>query len=259
MVNVDENRARNGVKDCPESLNEDKIKNWTKMCWGVTSSTGDERWECNRVVSEPQRFPYVVLDDTPSSSSGYDSDPTKATSSASHTTPLVPHTPSPIPATPPPPSVPSISPRHSQALLEDASAQRRQSPSPQRVLAWDGLKHMRGQARKTTWLPPRRKMAPRDEPNTIHEVGESSYQAEIRAQLQQVTQDLQGTHQSLQQCQATAEDTRMTILEILTSHLTLMDQIVLAAFWRQVALMRGRWMRMSKGCEGWSCESDRGC
>ncbi|KAD5508001.1 hypothetical protein E3N88_15704 [Mikania micrantha] len=168
---------------------------------------------------------------------------------------------------PPPPSVPSISPSHSQA--PDASAQRRQSPSPQRVLDWDGLRHMRGQACKTTGLPPRRQMAPRDEPNTIHEVGESSHQAELMAQLQQVTQDLQGTHQSLQQCQAIVEDTSMTALEILTSHLTLLDQvkaldtdtrawrvavedrmrmtwgqIVLAAFWRQVALMRERWVRM---------------
>ena len=35
-MNVGENRARNGVTDCPESQNEDKIKNWTKMCWGGT-------------------------------------------------------------------------------------------------------------------------------------------------------------------------------------------------------------------------------
>ncbi|KAD5802386.1 hypothetical protein E3N88_13746 [Mikania micrantha] len=76
-----------------------------------------------------------------------------------------------------------------------------------------------------------------------------------------------GTQQSLQQCQATVKDTRMTILEILTSHLTLMDQvkaldtdtrawrtaiddrlrmtkgqIMLAAFWRQVALVTEGWM-----------------
>ncbi|KAD4385843.1 hypothetical protein E3N88_26012 [Mikania micrantha] len=33
-VNVGENRVRNGVTDCPESRNEDKIEKWTKMAWG---------------------------------------------------------------------------------------------------------------------------------------------------------------------------------------------------------------------------------
>ncbi|KAD5508617.1 hypothetical protein E3N88_16320 [Mikania micrantha] len=91
-----------------------------------------------------------------------------------------------------------------------------QSISPPRVPVWDGLRRMRGQARKTTGLPPRKQLAPRDEFHATHEMGESSHQAELRAQLQQVTQNLQGTQQSLQQCQATVEDTRMTILQILT-------------------------------------------
>ncbi|KAD7478325.1 hypothetical protein E3N88_01461 [Mikania micrantha] len=34
MVNVGENRARNGVTDCPESRNEEKIEKWTKTAWG---------------------------------------------------------------------------------------------------------------------------------------------------------------------------------------------------------------------------------
>ncbi|KAD4179776.1 hypothetical protein E3N88_28367 [Mikania micrantha] len=49
------------------------------------------------------RFPYVILDDTPSSSFGSLSDPSEASSSASQATPAVPHTPSsPRPVTPPP-------------------------------------------------------------------------------------------------------------------------------------------------------------
>ncbi|KAD3338390.1 hypothetical protein E3N88_33911 [Mikania micrantha] len=204
---------------------------------------GGEGWGCDRVVSEPQA------------------------------TPAGPHTPSdPRPVTPPPPSpvlppAAPILPSPSHSPLVHISAERRQDSSPRRVPEWDGLRRMRGQARKTTGLPPRRQMAPRDEPPTIHEVGESSHQAELRDQLQQVTQNLQGTQQSLQQCQAAVEDTRTTILEILTSHLTLMDQvkalntdtrawriamddrlrmtwvqIMLAAFWRQVALMTERWI-----------------
>ncbi|KAD4585881.1 hypothetical protein E3N88_23482 [Mikania micrantha] len=144
-----------------------------------------------------QRFPYLRLDDTPSSSAGSDSDPSEASSAASQATPAGPRTPSsPRPVTPPPPPSPVLpsaapilpSPHHSP--LVHTSAERRQDSSPRRVPAWDGLRRMRGQARKTTGLPPRRQMAPRDEPQTIHEVGESSHQAEWRAQLQQVTQDL---------------------------------------------------------------------
>ncbi|KAD7476951.1 hypothetical protein E3N88_00087 [Mikania micrantha] len=123
---------------------------------------------------------------------------------------------------------------------------------------------MRGQARKTTGLPPRRQMAPRDEPATIHEVGESSQQAEFRAQLRQVTLDLQGTRLELQESRTTVEDTRTTVFEILTSHLLLMEQMnaldagtqawramieervrrttiqgMIAAFWQRVIVMRG--------------------
>ncbi|KAD5802981.1 hypothetical protein E3N88_14341 [Mikania micrantha] len=84
---------------------------------------------------------------------------------------------------------------------------------------------MRGQARKMTGLPIRRQMAPRDEPDTVHEVGESSQQAEFRAQLRQVTLDLQGTRLELQESRAIGEDTRTTVFEILTSHLLLMEQM----------------------------------
>ncbi|KAD6796524.1 hypothetical protein E3N88_07420 [Mikania micrantha] len=156
-----------------------------------------------------------------------------------------------------------------QPHAENASADRRQSSSPQRVPVWDGLRRMRGQARKTTGLPPRHQLAPRDEPPVIHEVGESSHQAEIRAQLLQVSQDLQGVRQKLQQQHATIEDTRTTILDILTSHLTLMDQVhtldtdtrawrvmvedrlrrtwrqmIIVAFWQQVEVLRAGIVRV---------------
>ncbi|KAD6796102.1 hypothetical protein E3N88_06998 [Mikania micrantha] len=109
-----------------------------------------------------QRFPYVILDDTPCSSSGSDSAPSEASSGASQVIPVVPHTPSsPVPVTPPP--VPSGSHGHSQQHAENASAGRRQSSSPQRVPGWDGLRRMRGQDRKTIGLPPRHQMASRDE------------------------------------------------------------------------------------------------
>ncbi|KAD6454291.1 hypothetical protein E3N88_08997 [Mikania micrantha] len=219
-----------------------------------------------------QRFPHVVVDGTPSSSSGSDSDPSEASTAASRAPSVVPQAPpasphslaDPRPVTPP---APAASHGHSQPRAENVAVERQHSPSPQRVPAWDGLRRMRGQARKTTGLPPRKQLALRDEFHAIHEVGESSHQAELRAQLQQVTQNLQETQQSLQQCQASVEDTRMTILEILTSHLTLMDQvkaldtdtrawrtaiddrlrmtwvqIMLAAFWWQVAWMTERWM-----------------
>ncbi|KAD2197635.1 hypothetical protein E3N88_41663 [Mikania micrantha] len=31
MVNVGENRARNGVTDCPKSRNEDKVEKWKNL------------------------------------------------------------------------------------------------------------------------------------------------------------------------------------------------------------------------------------
>ncbi|KAC9962373.1 hypothetical protein E3N88_45018 [Mikania micrantha] len=192
-----------------------------------------------------QLAPHDMRDGTPSSSSAPDSDSSEASTAASR--------------------APSVVPQ-AQPALPHSPLEPRPSISPPRVPAWDGLRRMRGQARKTTGLPPRKQLAPRDEFHAIHEMGESSHQAELRAQLQQVTQNLQGTQQSLQQCQATVEDTRMTILEILTSHLTLMDQvkaldtdtrawrtamddrlrmtwgqIMLAVFWRQVAWMTEGW------------------
>ncbi|KAD4586038.1 hypothetical protein E3N88_23639 [Mikania micrantha] len=199
-----------------------------------------------------QRFPYVILDDTPSSSSGSDSDPSEVSADASQAATPVPQTPpAPVPAPAPVPTP---------------------IPSPPRVPAWDGLRRMRGQARKTTGLPPRRQMAPRDEPDTIHEVGESSQQAEFRAQLRQVTLDLQGTRLESQESRATKEDTRTTVLEILTSHLLLMEQVnaldagtqawramieermrrtviqgMIAAFWQQVLVMRGVVMGVLEG------------
>ncbi|KAD4585510.1 hypothetical protein E3N88_23111 [Mikania micrantha] len=223
-----------------------------------------------------QRFPYLRLDDTPSSSAGSNSGSSEASSAASQATPVGPRTPSsPRPVTPPPPPSPVLpsavpilpSPPHSP--LVHTSTERRQDSSPRRVPAWDGLRRMRGQARKTTGLPIRRQMAPRDEPQTIHEVGESSHQAEWRAQLQQVTQDLQGMRQDIQQQSAMIDDTRSTVLEILTSHLTIMDRVntlevdtqawrtsveerlrrtwvkrIIATFWQQIELLRAGVMRV---------------
>ncbi|KAD3640280.1 hypothetical protein E3N88_29503 [Mikania micrantha] len=186
-----------------------------------------------------QRFPYLMLDDTPSSSSGSDSDPTEGSSAASQATPTVPHTPSaPRSVTPPPPPpAQSASHGHSQPRAENIAAEERHSSSPQRVPEWDGLRRMRGQARKTTGLPPRHPLAPRDEP--------------------------QGMRLEMQQRNATLDDTRNTVLEILTSHLTLMDHVntldtetrawrvmveerlrrtwrqrIVAAFWQQVEVIR---------------------
>ncbi|KAD5802421.1 hypothetical protein E3N88_13781 [Mikania micrantha] len=116
-----------------------------------------------------QRFPYVLVDDTPSSSSGSDSDPSEAVSLASHTStvPPIPPLPEPVPV-PPPPALPIIpSPPHSPPA--EPVADQRQSITPPRVPAWDGLRRLRGQARKTTGLPPRHQMAPRDEPQAVHE------------------------------------------------------------------------------------------
>ncbi|KAD2394030.1 hypothetical protein E3N88_41007 [Mikania micrantha] len=116
-----------------------------------------------------QRFPYMILDDTPSSSSSSDSDPSEESAAASQAIPPVQQTPPlPVPASP-------VSSRHSQLPTENVPADRRQSVSPPRVPVWDGLRRMRSQARKTTRLPPRRQMAPRDVPTTVHEVGESSH------------------------------------------------------------------------------------
>ncbi|KAD2804748.1 hypothetical protein E3N88_38125 [Mikania micrantha] len=171
-----------------------------------------------------QRFPYVMVDDTPSS--GSDSDPSEAVSLASHTStvPPIPPLPEPVPVPPPPPAPPIVpSPPHS--LPADPVADRRPDVSPPRVPVWDGMRRMRGQARKTTGLPPRHQMAPREEPQTVHEVGESSHQAELRAQVQQISQDLQALRHDVSQHHTLLEDTRTTVLDILTSHLTLMEQV----------------------------------
>ncbi|KAD5507841.1 hypothetical protein E3N88_15544 [Mikania micrantha] len=267
MMNMGENRVQNGVLDCSESKNEEKflsveqldssryaeaglrVLRGTRCMKNILDSSG---FLCamadqgERYIYE--RFPYVVLDDTPSSSAGADSDPVEASSAASQATPVVPHTPSsPRPVTPPPPPSPlppppasPIVPSPPHSPLVHASAERRQSSSPQR-------------------------MAPRDEPQTVYEVGESSHQAKLRAQMQQVSQDVQGLRQDLHQHQTTLEDTRTTVLEILTSHLTLLErvnvmdidtqdwrmameehlrrtwmQVLVAAFWQQVAFWRER-------------------
>ncbi|KAD2394278.1 hypothetical protein E3N88_41255 [Mikania micrantha] len=209
-----------------------------------------------------QRFPYLRLDDTPSSSAGSDSDSSEVSAAASQTDPPPP----PSPVLPPPPS-PVLPPP--PAPVPAPAPVPVPMPSPPRVPAWDGLRRMRGQARKTTGLPPRRQMAPRDEPDTIHEVGESSHQAEWRAQLQQVTHDLQGMRQDIQQQSAMIDDTRSTVLEILTSHLTIIDRVntleadtqewrtsveerlrrtwvqrIIVIFWRQVELLRAGLVRV---------------
>ncbi|KAD3336136.1 hypothetical protein E3N88_31655 [Mikania micrantha] len=336
-MNVGENRARNGVTDCPESRNEVSVEKRKKLPLGASNHensssnlsnlnseaagtfrshpgtfirvqiiflpaeirqkrlnsimelkvlilelylvnpynealryvpTGnilrtelDVRKELDTAMDDQgeryiyQRFPYVVLDDTPSDSSGADSDPDEALSVASQATPAAPRTPSaPRPVTPPPPA-----PVHEPAPM----------PSPPRAPAWDGLRRMRGQARKTTGLPPRHQMAQRDEPSTVHEVGESSRQAELRGQVQQVAQDLQGLRQEVHQHHTLLEDTRNILLEILTSHLTLMEQVnlmgidnqawritvekrfsrtlrqrIVAAFWQQVEVMRAGLVRV---------------
>ncbi|KAD6795903.1 hypothetical protein E3N88_06799 [Mikania micrantha] len=205
-----------------------------------------------------QRFPYIIIDDTPSDSSGSSSGavPSHASSVSSQVGPQLPATPPGSPFIPPPPpgSPPVHSPPHSP--LADASAMRRQSSSPHRAPAWDGLRRMRGQARKTTGLPPRRPMAPRDEPAPVYEVGESSHQAELRAQVQQVSQDLLGLRQDLQQQHVTMEDTRNTVLEIFTSHLALMEQVTTQGAdtlaWRATIedrLRRTWWREMIAACK----------
>ncbi|KAD6118848.1 hypothetical protein E3N88_10119 [Mikania micrantha] len=179
---------------------------------------------------------------------GGDSDPSEALSAASQATPVGPRTPSsPRPVTPPPPPSPVLpsavpilpSPPHSP--LVHTSAERRQDSSPRRVPAWDGLRRMRGQARKTTGLPIRRQMAPRDEPQTIHEVGESSHQAEWRAQLQQVTQDLHGMRQDIQQQKVDTLAWRTSVKERLRR--TWVRRII-ATFWQQVELLRAGVVRV---------------
>ncbi|KAD4180309.1 hypothetical protein E3N88_28900 [Mikania micrantha] len=203
-----------------------------------------------------QLAPHDMRDGTPSSSSAPDSDSSEASTAASRAPsvvpqaqPALPHLPlEPRPVTPPPPALPIIpSPPHLPPV--DPVADRMQGISPPRVPVWDGLRRMRGQARKTTGLPPRKQLAPRDEFHARHEMGESSHQAELRAQLQQVTQNLQGTQQSLQQCQATALDTDTRAWRTAMDDRLRMTwgQIMLAAFWRQVA-----WMT-----EGWSWVRER--
>ncbi|KAD4178043.1 hypothetical protein E3N88_26634 [Mikania micrantha] len=226
-----------------------------------------------------QRVPHVMRDDTPSSSSAPDSDPSEASTAASRAPsvvpqapPALPHSPlEPRPVTPPPPAH-VASPGHSQLRAENVVAERQHIHSPQRVPAWDGLRRMRGQARKTTGLPPRKQLAFRDEFHAVHEVGESSQQAEFRAQLRQVTLDLQGTRLELQESRAIGEDTRTTVFEILSSHLLLMEQMnaldagsqawramieermrrtviqgMIAAFWQRVIVMRGVMMGVLEG------------
>ncbi|KAD5961053.1 hypothetical protein E3N88_12526 [Mikania micrantha] len=189
-----------------------------------------------------QRFPYIILDDTPSDSSGSSSGavPSHASSVSSQVGPQLPATPpgspfvpplppgSPFIPPPPPGSPPVHSPPHSP--LADASAMRRQSSSPHRAPAWDGLRRMRGQARKTTGLPPRRPMAPRDEPAPVHE--------------------------DLQQHHVTMEDTRNTVMEILTSHLALMEHVTTQGAdtlaWRATIedrLRRTWWREMIAACK----------
>ncbi|KAD7117062.1 hypothetical protein E3N88_04330 [Mikania micrantha] len=278
MMNVGENRVQNGVLDCPKSKNEEKFPSVDRMGSSRYTMEGLSFLRAMADQAEQyiyQRFPYLRLDDTPSSSAGSDSDPSEASSAASQATPAGPHTPSsPRPVTPPTPSpvlppVAPILPSPPHSPLVHTSAEWRQDSSPRRVPAWDRLRRMRGQARKTMGLPPRHQMAPRDEPPTIHEVGESSHQAECRAQLQQVTQDLQGMRQDIQQQSAMIDDTRSTVLEILTSHLTIIDRVntlevdtqawrtsveeqlrrtwvqrIIATFWQQVELLRAGVLRV---------------
>ncbi|KAD3336676.1 hypothetical protein E3N88_32195 [Mikania micrantha] len=154
--------------------------------------------------------------------------------------PQTPPAPVPAPVPPPPPAFPIIpSPPHSPPA--DPVADRRQSISPPRVPAWDRLRRMRGQARKTTGLPPRPQMVTRDEPQAVHE--------------------------DVHQHHTLHEDTRNTVLEILTSHLTLMEQVnvlgavtqawrstveerlrrtwrqaLVVTFWQELALWSERWV-----------------
>ncbi|KAD2394208.1 hypothetical protein E3N88_41185 [Mikania micrantha] len=76
-----------------------------------------------------QRFPYVILDDTPSSSSGSDSDPLEASTAASQAATPVPQTPpAHVPATPPLPASP-VSSRHYQLPAGNGPADRRHDSS----------------------------------------------------------------------------------------------------------------------------------
>ncbi|KAD4179972.1 hypothetical protein E3N88_28563 [Mikania micrantha] len=156
MMNVGENRVRNGVLDCPESKNEEKFlsielldsSRYAKARLRVLRESPLysqlRRYSATSILSAMadqgeryiyQRFPYVVLDDTPSSSAGPDSDPDEASSAASQATPAVPRTPSaPRSPTPPPPSplpppAQSASHGHSQPHA-DIAAEGRHSQSP---------------------------------------------------------------------------------------------------------------------------------
>ncbi|KAD1937331.1 hypothetical protein E3N88_42127 [Mikania micrantha] len=142
--------------------------------------------------------------------------------------PAAPRTPSaPRPVTPPPPA-----PAHAPAPM----------PSPPRAQHGMDLGGWRGQARKTTGLPPRHQMAQRDEPQAVHEVGESSHQAELRAQVQQISQDLQALRHDVSQHHTLLEDTRTTAwratMEEREERLqrTWVQRLVVIPFWQQVAV-----------------------
>ncbi|KAD4180121.1 hypothetical protein E3N88_28712 [Mikania micrantha] len=212
MMNVGENRAKNGVLDSPESKNEEKLLSVgrldpsryameglrilresslyyqfgdtllpyiirlnsimelkvliselylvnpcvaeqktlivllvdTPFAGRIASPLGDSDirdFDCTAMADQAeqyiyQRFPYLRLDDTPSSSSGSDSDPSEVFAAASQTDPPPPPSPvlppAPVPATPPLPVSP-VSSRHSQLPAEDVPADRRQSASPPRI------------------------------------------------------------------------------------------------------------------------------
>ncbi|KAD3066358.1 hypothetical protein E3N88_34238 [Mikania micrantha] len=125
--------------------------------------------------TSPLCFRNRFSDVRPDTSSAPDSDPSEASTAASRAPsvvpqaqPALPHSPlEPRPVTPPPPALPIIpSPPHLPPV--DPVADRMQSISPTRVPVWDGLRRMRGQARKTTGLPPRKQLAFRDEFHARH-------------------------------------------------------------------------------------------
>ncbi|KAD4385405.1 hypothetical protein E3N88_25573 [Mikania micrantha] len=131
------------------------------------------------------------------------------------------------------------------------------------------------QARKTTWLPPRHQLAPRDVPGSTHEVGESSRQAEMRVQLRQVTLDMQSTRLELRQSYGSLQETRTTLTETRVAHQTLVEQfeileagtrawrtiiedrmrqtmmhVMMVVFWQYVEAVRGRAVRVREMVAG---------
>ena len=165
-----------------------------------------------------QIVPRVLLDDTPSGSSSSDEDESVHSSHRSPP-PVVPQIP--VPPRSPTPPPPAQSPIRYPAVPHDFVP-----------LIRPGERRMRGQLRKTTGLPPRGPLAPRDPPSSTYERGGSSAQAELRAQLQQVSSDVKdtrgqliGAHNRLNGAFDTIQQASATIEQNRIAHQALAEQV----------------------------------